>query len=82
MPYAKNSASHHFGTAALPKVPMPIGPTRNCASRPARQLPTYAKRTRKQLIDVAKKRWVERTNTGNLSESALRPCRNGLGDGC
>jgi hypothetical protein len=36
--------------------------------RSARQLPTYAKRTRKQLIDVAQKRRAERTNTAHLSE--------------
>jgi hypothetical protein len=34
--------------------------------RSARQLPTYAKRTRKQLIDVAQKRRAERTNTARL----------------
>jgi hypothetical protein len=36
--------------------------------RSARQLPTYAKRTRKQLIDVARKRRAERTNTAQMSE--------------
>jgi hypothetical protein len=36
--------------------------------RSARQLPTYAKRTRKQLISVALKRLVERTKAANLSE--------------
>jgi hypothetical protein len=36
--------------------------------RSARQLPTYAKRTRKQLISVAKKRRDERTKAANLSE--------------
>jgi hypothetical protein len=36
--------------------------------RSARQLPTYAKRTRKQLIAGAKKRRAERTKTANLSE--------------
>jgi hypothetical protein len=34
----------------------------------ARQLPTYAKRTRKQLVSVATKRRAERTNAVNLSE--------------
>jgi hypothetical protein len=36
--------------------------------RSARQLPTYAKRTRKQLIAVAQKRRAERTNTARLSQ--------------
>ncbi len=36
--------------------------------RSARQLPTYAKRTRKQLISVALKRRAERTKAANLSE--------------
>lgn len=36
--------------------------------RSARQLPTYAKRTRKQLISGAKKRREERTKAGSLSE--------------
>ena len=36
--------------------------------RSARQLPTYAKRTRKQLVSVATKRRSERTKGGNLSE--------------
>ncbi len=36
--------------------------------RSARQLPTYAKRTRKQLISVAKKRRAERTKRADLSE--------------
>jgi hypothetical protein len=36
--------------------------------RSARQLPTYAKRTRKQLISGTKKRREERTKAGNLSE--------------
>jgi hypothetical protein len=36
--------------------------------RSARQLPTYAKRTRKQLISGAKKRRKERTKAVNLSE--------------
>jgi hypothetical protein len=33
----------------------------------AGQLPTHAKRARKQLIDVAQKRRAERTNTARLS---------------
>jgi hypothetical protein len=36
--------------------------------RSARQLPTYAKRTRKQLVSVATKRRAERTKAANLSE--------------
>src|SRR5271155_3492357 len=36
--------------------------------RSARQLPTYAKRTRKQLVSVATKRRSERTKGANLSE--------------
>ena len=36
--------------------------------RSARQLPTYAKRTRNQLISGAKKRRAMRTNAGDLSE--------------
>jgi hypothetical protein len=36
--------------------------------RSARQLPTYAKRTRKQLISGTKKRREERTKAANLSE--------------
>lgn len=36
--------------------------------RSARQLPTYAKRTRKQLISGAQKRRAERTKPANLSE--------------
>src|SRR5262249_19507767 len=36
--------------------------------RSARQLPTYAKRTRKQLISVAQKRREERTKITNLSK--------------
>jgi hypothetical protein len=36
--------------------------------RSARQLPTYAKRTRKQLISVALKRRAERTKAADLSE--------------
>jgi hypothetical protein len=36
--------------------------------RSARQLPTYAKRTRKQLVSVATKRRAERTKTAHLSE--------------
>ena len=36
--------------------------------RSARQLPTYAKRTRKQLISVAMKRRAERTKAAGLSE--------------
>ncbi len=36
--------------------------------RSARQLPTYAKRTRNQPISGAKKRRAIRTNAGNLSE--------------
>lgn len=36
--------------------------------RSARQLPTYAKRTRKQLISGAKKRRAERTKAAGLSE--------------
>ncbi len=36
--------------------------------RSARQLPTYAKRTRKQLISATQKRRAERTKTGGLSE--------------
>ena len=36
--------------------------------RSARQLPTYAKRTRNQLISGAKKRRAARTNAGDLSE--------------
>ena len=36
--------------------------------RSARQLPTYAKRTRKQLISGAQKRHSERTKAANLSE--------------
>ncbi|WP_156175314.1 hypothetical protein [Bradyrhizobium sp. LTSP849] len=36
--------------------------------RSARQLPTYAKRTRKQLISGTKKRREERTKTAGLSE--------------
>jgi len=36
--------------------------------RSARQLPTYAKRTRKQLISVAQKRREERTKINNLSK--------------
>jgi hypothetical protein len=36
--------------------------------RSARQLPTYAKRTRKQLISVARKRRQERTKAAHLSE--------------
>ena len=36
--------------------------------RSARQLPTYAKRTRNQLISGAKKRRSERTKAANLSE--------------
>ncbi len=36
--------------------------------RSARQLPTYAKRTRKQLISVAQKRRRERTKAAHLSE--------------
>jgi len=36
--------------------------------RSARQLPTYAKRTRKQLISGAQKRRASRTNAGGLSE--------------
>jgi hypothetical protein len=34
----------------------------------ARQLPTYAKRTRKQLVSVANKRRAERTKAADLSE--------------
>jgi hypothetical protein len=36
--------------------------------RSARQLPTYAKRTRKQLVSVANKRRAERTKAADLSE--------------
>jgi hypothetical protein len=36
--------------------------------RSARQLPTYPKRTRKQLVSVATKRRAERTKTAHLSE--------------
>jgi hypothetical protein len=36
--------------------------------RSASQLPTYAKRTRKQLVSVAKKRRMARTNAAQLSE--------------
>ncbi|UPT89968.1 hypothetical protein HAP41_0000014035 [Bradyrhizobium barranii subsp. apii] len=36
--------------------------------RSSRQLPTYAKRTRKQLISGTKKRREERTKTAGLSE--------------
>ena len=36
--------------------------------RSARQLPTYAKRTRNQLISGAQKRRAARTNAGDLSE--------------
>lgn len=36
--------------------------------RSARQLPTYAKRTRKQLISGTKKRREERTKAAGLSE--------------
>jgi hypothetical protein len=36
--------------------------------RSARQLPTYAKRTRKQLISVAQKRREQRTKAAHLSE--------------
>ena len=36
--------------------------------RSARQLPTYAKRTRKQLISVAQKRREQRTKVAHLSE--------------
>jgi len=36
--------------------------------RSARQLPTYAKRTRKQLVSVATKRRAERTKAAHLSE--------------
>jgi hypothetical protein len=36
--------------------------------RSARQLPTYAKRTRKQLISGTKKRREERTKAADLSE--------------
>jgi len=36
--------------------------------RSARQLPTYAKRTPKQLIAVVQKRRAERTNTARLSQ--------------
>jgi hypothetical protein len=36
--------------------------------RSARQLPTYAKRTRKQLVSVATKRRAGRTKAANLSE--------------
>jgi hypothetical protein len=36
--------------------------------RSARRLPTYAKRTRKQLVSVATKRRAERTKAANLSE--------------
>jgi hypothetical protein len=36
--------------------------------RSARQIPTYAKRTRKQLISGAIKRRAERTKAGGLSE--------------
>jgi hypothetical protein len=36
--------------------------------RSARQLPTYAKRTRKQLISGAQKRRAERTKPAGLSE--------------
>lgn len=36
--------------------------------RSARQLPTYAKRTRKQLISATQKRRLTRTNSGGLSE--------------
>jgi len=36
--------------------------------RSARQLPTYAKRTRNQLISGAQKRRAVRTNAGDLSE--------------
>jgi hypothetical protein len=36
--------------------------------RSARQLPTYAKRARKQLVSVAIKRRAERTKAANLSE--------------
>ena len=40
--------------------------------RSARQLPTYAKRTRKQLISGTKKRREERTKAADLSEYADR----------
>jgi len=36
--------------------------------RSARQLPPYAKRTRKQFIAVVQKRRAERTNTARLSQ--------------
>jgi hypothetical protein len=36
--------------------------------RSARQLPTYAKRTRKQLVSVATKRRAQRTKAAYLSE--------------
>ncbi|MGY3533952.1 MULTISPECIES: hypothetical protein [Bradyrhizobium] len=36
--------------------------------RSARQLPTYAKRTRKQLISGTRKRRAERTKAAGLSE--------------
>lgn len=38
--------------------------------RSARQLPTYAKRTRRQLVEVARKRRAERTKAAHLSERA------------
>ena len=39
--------------------------------RSKQQLPTYAKRTRKQLIATAKKRREERTRTVRLSDGPL-----------
>jgi len=41
---------------------------RACRHRSARQLPTYAKRTRKQLISRTEKRCEMRTKADGLSE--------------
>jgi hypothetical protein len=45
--------------------------------RSARQLPTYAKRTRKQLVSVATKRRAERTKAAKFVGMTDRFCRNG-----
>ena len=70
--FATSLALRHFATAGLRKErdsDLSDAELRAAGRhRSARQLPTYAKRTRKQLVSGAQKRRAERTKPAVLSE--------------